>query len=57
VPFVVKGRLVGFNLDRKFSDVVDGLVIVDLRRTDPQVLERYMGRAGHAAFRRFHGLD
>jgi putative hemolysin len=53
----VGGRLVGFNLDRKFSDVVDGLVIVDLRQTDPQVLERYMGKAGHTAFRRFHGLD
>jgi hypothetical protein len=31
----VGGKLVGFNLDRKFSDVVDGLVIVDLRQTDP----------------------
>ncbi|MGB8012898.1 MAG: GNAT family N-acyltransferase [Terriglobales bacterium] len=48
------GRLVGFNLDRKFSDVVDGLVIVDLRQTDPSVLERYMGKPGYAAFRSFH---
>ncbi len=53
----VGGRLVGFNLDRKFSDVVDGLVIVDLRQTDPPVLERYMGKEGYAGFRRFHGLD
>jgi len=53
----VGGRLVGFNLDRKFSDVVDGLVIVDLRQTDPPVLERYMGKAGYAGFRRFHKLD
>jgi putative hemolysin len=52
----VGGRLVGFNLDRKFSDVVDGLVIVDLRRTDPAVLERYMGKEGCASFRRFHAL-
>lgn len=51
----VGGRLVGFNLDRKFSDVVDGLVIVDLRQTDPAVLERYMGKEGYAGFRRFHG--
>jgi hypothetical protein len=48
---------VGFNLDRKFSDVVDGLVIVDLRQTDPAVLDRYMGKEGYASFRRFHGLD
>jgi putative hemolysin len=53
----VGGRLVGFNLDRKFSDVVDGLMIVDLRQTDPSVLERYMGKEGYAGFRRFHGLD
>jgi putative hemolysin len=63
VPILIKqyakvgGRLVGFNLDRKFSDVVDGLVIVDLRQTDPSVLERYMGKEGYAGFRRFHGLD
>ena len=53
----VGGRLVGFNLDRKFSDVVDGLVIVDLRQTEPSVLERYMGKEGYAGFRRFHKLD
>ena len=53
----VGGRLVGFNLDRKFSDVVDGLVIVDLRQTDPAVLERYMGKEGYASFRRFHQVN
>ncbi len=53
----VGGRLVGFNLDRKFSDVVDGLVIVDLRQTNPSLLERYMGREGYTSFRRFHGLS
>jgi hypothetical protein len=47
---------VGFNLDRKFSDVVDGLVIVDLRQTDPAVLDRYMGKEGCASFRCFHKL-
>jgi putative hemolysin len=53
----VGGKLVGFNLDRKFSDVIDGLVIVDLRLTDPAVLERYMGKDGHAGFRRYHKLQ
>lgn len=50
------GKLVGFNLDRKFSDVVDGLVIVDLRETEPAVLERYMGKEDYAAFRAFHKM-
>jgi len=63
LPILIKqyaklgGKLVGFNLDRKFSDVVDGLVIVDLRQTDPDVLGRYMGKEGYAAFRRFHKMD
>jgi len=50
------GKLIAFNLDRKFSDVVDGLVIVDLRQTDPTVLDRYMGKEGAGAFRRFHKM-
>jgi len=53
----VGGRLLAFNLDRKFSDVLDGLVIVDLRQTEPILLERYMGREALKDFRRFHGLD
>ena len=53
----VGGKLVGFNLDRKFSDAIDGLVIVDLRLTDPAVLERYMGKDGYAGFRRYHNLQ
>jgi hypothetical protein len=53
----IGGRLVGFNLDRKFSDVVDGMVIVDLRKTEASVLERYMGKDGHASFRLYHKLN
>ena len=52
----IGGRLLGCNLDRKFSDVLDGLVMVDLRQTEASVLERYMGREGAAAFGRYHGL-
>jgi putative hemolysin len=51
------GKLIAFNLDRKFSDVVDGLVVVDLRQTNPSALERYMGKEGVSAFRRFHHLN
>lgn len=50
----VGGKFLGFNVDRKFSDVLDGLVVVDLRETEPAVLERYMGREGVAEFRRYH---
>ena len=53
----VGGRFLAFNLDRKFSDVLDGLVIVDLRQTKPMLLERYMGRETLKDFRRYHRLD
>jgi putative hemolysin len=62
VPILLKqyakigGRLLGFNVDRKFSDVLDGLVMVDLRHTEPAVLGKYMGREGAAAFRGYHAL-
>ncbi|HUO24258.1 MAG TPA: GNAT family N-acyltransferase [Candidatus Aquilonibacter sp.] len=52
----IGGKLLGFNVDRKFSNVLDGLVLVDLRQTDPAVLERYMGREAAARFRQQHGL-
>ncbi len=52
----VGGKLLGFNVDRKFSNVLDGLVVVDIRRTEPAVLELYMGREGVVRFRRHHGL-
>jgi hypothetical protein len=51
------GRIVSFNVDRNFSDVLDGLVLVDLRQTDRNVLERYMGKAGVQAFQRYHGIS
>lgn len=50
------GTLLAFNVDRNFSNVLDGLVLLDLRRTDSAALERYMGKEGLERFRRYHGL-
>ena len=52
----IGGKLLGFNVDRKFSNVLDGLVVVDLRQTDPAVLDRYMGREAAQSFRKIHGM-
>jgi putative hemolysin len=52
----IGGKLLGFNVDRKFSNVLDGLVVVDLRQTDQTVLERYMGKESAAKFRSIHRL-
>lgn len=50
----IGGRLLGFNVDRKFSNCLDGLIVVDLRQTDPAVLERYMGKDAAARFHQLH---
>ncbi len=52
----IGGKLLGFNVDSKFSNVLDGLVVVDLRKTEAAVLERYMGREAAIQFRQLHGL-
>jgi putative hemolysin len=61
VPILLKqylklgGRLLGFNADDQFRDALDGLVVVDLRASEPRVLARYMGEEGAAAFFTYHG--
>jgi putative hemolysin len=39
------GKLLGFNVDPEFSDALDGLILVDLTKTEPRLLERYLGKA------------
>ncbi|RME73447.1 MAG: lysophospholipid acyltransferase family protein, partial [Verrucomicrobia bacterium] len=46
--------VLSFNVDPAFADVVDGLLLTDLRRTDPKILQRFMGAEGLARFRAFH---
>jgi putative hemolysin len=36
------GRILGFNVDPEFGHTLDCLVLVDLRRTDPAALRKYM---------------
>ncbi len=53
----MKAVLISFNVDRNFSDVLDGLMMADLRQVDGRVLKRFMGEAGYERFRAFHGLQ
>src|SRR5262249_29497770 len=48
------GKMLGFNVDREFSGVLDGLILVDLVETDPKILARYLGAAQCAAFHAHH---
>lgn len=48
------GRLLGFNVDPDFNDALDGLIMVDLMKTDPRVLSKYMGREEAVEFLSYH---
>lgn len=50
----VGGRLLGFNVDDQFSDVLDGLLMVDLLNADHRALRRYFGDDGLAAIEAYH---
>ena len=60
VPILLKqylrlgGKLLGFNVDPNFSNALDGLIVVDLVKTDPRLLERYMGKEAAASFLAYH---
>ena len=46
------GRVAAFHVDHKFSNVIDALLVVDLRETAPKLLAKYMGREGATNFLR-----
>jgi hypothetical protein len=52
----LNARLLSFNVDKTFSNVVDGLILVDLTQTDPRLLKRFMGAQGVKRFLAYHGF-
>lgn len=52
----LNGTLLSFNVDPDFASVVDGLILVDLTRTDPRLLAKYMGAGRSRAYLAHHGL-
>lgn len=46
--------LLGFNVDPKFGDVLDALMLVDLTKINKTVLKRYMGTEGATNFLAHH---
>ncbi len=49
IPILLKhylrlnGTILSFNVDKEFSSVIDGLILVDLTETEPKLLAKYMG--------------
>jgi putative hemolysin len=63
VPTLIKhylklnGQFLAFNLDKNFANVIDGLVWVDLLKTDEKLVERFLGAQGIRDFYAFHDPD
>jgi hypothetical protein len=41
-------------VDPDFGDVLDGMILTDLTKTEPKILTRYMGKEGRESFMRYH---
>lgn len=60
IPILLKqylklgGEIMGFNVDPAFGNVLDGLIMVDLTKTEPKMLERYLGKEGALSFLSYH---
>lgn len=50
----LKATMLSFNVDPDFNDCIDGLVLVDLRSTPVNALERYLGKTGAQKFLSYH---
>lgn len=48
------GRIAAFHVDRSFGESLDGLIVVDLLKTDRRWLERCFGKEGTERFLAYH---
>lgn len=46
----LNGRFIGFSVNHGFNDSLDGLIMVDLRKTPQKYLQRYLGKDGSQKF-------
>ncbi|MBM7037173.1 lysophospholipid acyltransferase family protein [Vibrio ulleungensis] len=46
----LNGRFVCFSVNKNFNDALDGLILVDLRKTPSKYLKRYLGEKGSQEF-------
>lgn len=53
----LNGKMVCFNVHSGFNDSLEGLIIVDARKTDRKTLIRFLGNEGYEHFIAFHTLQ
>ncbi len=51
------GKLLGFNIDPDFGNVLDGLILVDLTETDHKLCELYVGKDNIDSFLAYHDKE
>lgn len=52
----MNGQLLSFNVDEEFGHCVDGLIVVDMSKSDRRLLKSYLGAEGHLSFLKYHGV-
>lgn len=53
----LNGRLVCFNIHSKFNESLEGLIVVDVRKTEAKTLNRFLGSEGLQKFLDYHQAD
>lgn len=62
IPILLKhylrlnARILSFNVDRQFSNVIDSLILVDMTKSDGKLLGRFMSPQGYKTFAQYHGV-
>ncbi len=62
IPILLKhylrlnAKILSFNVDRKFSNVIDSLILVDMTKSDGKLLGRFMSPQGYKTFARYNGI-
>lgn len=62
IPILLKhylklnATILSFNVDKDFSSVVDGLILVDFTEIDPRLLSKYMGEESCREYLAKHGM-
>ena len=60
VPILLKhylrlnGVILCFGIDQGFSDALDGFIVVDLTKSNPRLLRKYLGRSAYGKFITYH---
>jgi hypothetical protein len=53
----LNATILSFNVDKDFSDVLDGLIMVDFTQIDPRTLSKYMGEDKCRGYLKQHGIE